>query len=598
MAAGWRERRQGGLTIDDITGDPAWNRTKLWPLIRARAEAHPEKEFLVAVDDEGIVRRVSYGEFVQMAERFSAGLVEVGAKRGDRIGLLMTNLVEWVITYFAALRIGGITVPISSRLKTPEIAYILDKAEVQHLVILDSFRKRPFYEMVRSLLRDERASIETMVTPVLQHLRNLVVLQKRSASVLHPADLPFSRLAQPREYSLRQAARIAESVQPEDVALIKFTSGSTAFPKGAVLEQWGIATNALLHARRLDLQPGDRWFSSMPFFHAGGSIWGLMTMVATGGTLVFTEAFDAQTALSLIESERCTVQFGVGPMIRDEVEQLKKRGHSLKSLRLCVRGDAALVDDVHQWLGAERVFSAYGATEAYGPTSVLGPYDPPEKSRTQGRFLDGVEHRVVDPATGVDVAAGEVGECLIRRPVMRGYFNDPEQTSRTIDADGWFHTHDLVRLDSDGFVTFVGRLSTMIKVGGENVAPEEVEDCIRRLPFIRECCVVGVQDERKGEIPRAYLVLMDGESQALRLGDVRNWCLDHLAGYKIPQEFIIVESLPMTGPGKVDRAALMNSISGQGIGNHVDREAHSIQLNEDPVRTSGYDDEGQSTSSH
>ena len=470
----------------------------------------------------------------------------------------MTNLVEWVYVYFAALRIGVVTVPISTWLKAEELDYILTKAEVQHLILLDAFRKTNYYGMLEELCPQCAHALPGQLRSArFPDLRNVIVLPKRLTTQSALTSVPFSALLQPTASALSTADELATRVLPDDLALIKFTSGSTAFPKGVLLEQWGIATNAQLHARRLRLTTEDRWFSAMPFFHAGGSIWGLMTMVAIGGTLIFTEAFDARTAVRLIEKERCSVQFGVGPMIRDEVNLLRAQGRKLEGLRLCVRGDAALVDEIHDWLGAEVVFSAYGATEAYGPDAVLGPLDPREKSQTQGRFLDGIEYRVVDPSTSEDVSNGETGECLVRGLVMRGYYNEPNQTSRAVDSDGWLHTRDLVRLDQDAYVTYIGRLTAMIKVGGENVAPEEVENCIRRLPGVLECCVVGVKDARRGEVPRAYLLASKQGADPLNLVDVRAWCLQHLARYKVPADFIIVDALPMTGPGKVDRAALI-----------------------------------------
>jgi fatty-acyl-CoA synthase len=534
--------------------DRAWLRSTVWAVLAGQATARGDEEALVGVDTDGNDTRATYSEWAHVATALSAGLARIGVRRGDRFAIQMTNRVEWLYTYLAALRIGATVVPISTWLKDDEVGYILGKAKVRHLVLMDRFRRIDFLEMLGRLCPTWPASspggLHSAHFPA---LRNVVVWSKSDGEP-PPGAFSWQELAgEDAGENVRLAEAERAAVRPDDLALIKFTSGSTGFPKGALLEQWGLVTNARLHARRLQLRPADRWFSAMPFFHAGGSVWGLMSMLVTGGTLVFTEAFDGRVAVEVMDRERCTANFAVPPMLRDEVDVLKAEGRTLTTLRYGHGGNPGLSEEVREWMGSELIMGPYGLTEGYGPLTINSPDDPPEKKDTGGRFFDGVEYRVVDPDSGVDLEPGEVGECLVRGLVMRGYHDEPERTAEAIDADGWLHTQDLISVDNEGYVTYVGRIKAMLKVGGENVAVEEVENRIRRFPGVSECCVIGIPDRRKQEIGRAYVVAdPDLNTEALRA-----WCLEHLARFKVPRDFVVVPSLPMTGSTKVDRAAVI-----------------------------------------
>jgi fatty-acyl-CoA synthase len=279
-------------------------------------------------------------------------------------------------------------------------------------------------------------------------------------------------------------------------------------------------------------------------------------MFARGGALVMIETFDARKAVDTMRREQCTAQKAVAAMLRDQLDVIKADGEPLTSMRVCSRGpDAALGAEVIEWFGAETVWSAYGSTEGYGSNSAISPDDPREcQLTTQGRFFEGIEHRVVDPTTGEEVAPGQAGECLVRGLVMRGYYDDPEATARAIDSDGWLHTQDMVSVDENGFLTYLGRYKVMLKVGGENVAAEEIENCIRRFEGVRECCVIGIPDPRLQEVPRAYVMFNDDGPDVEGLLE---WCRSQLGHFKVPHDVVPVEALPLTGSGKIDRAAVI-----------------------------------------
>jgi fatty-acyl-CoA synthase len=272
-------------------------------------------------------------------------------------------------------------------------------------------------------------------------------------------------------------------------------------------------------------------------------------MLVSGGTLVFTEAMNADQAIELLASERATVFFGLGQ--NDVIAAALESGRTFPSVWFGTKGaEAAKV-----FPNVRYQMSPYGLTEGYAVVAMTSPSDPPQKqATTAGRIIEGDECRIVDPKTGRDVAEGEIGEAWIRGMVMRGYWNKPEESARAIDADGWLHTEDLLSRDGDGYVTFHGRLKLMLKVGGENVSIEEVERTVASHEAIAECGAVGVPDGKYTEVVRAYVV--PAPNRALEEAELRGWLEERLARFKRPRDIIFVDALPKLGNGKLDRVSL------------------------------------------
>jgi fatty-acyl-CoA synthase len=474
-------------------------------------------------------------------------------RRGDRVVLWMTNMPEWIVTSFATMRLGATVVPINTFLKPAEVQYVIAHSGARHLVMIDAFRKlrppRMLAELCPEFVSERKPGFLSVRN--LPDLRNVVIFARSGGRHEGAFDLAELEADGTSNDEARQIAdRMEFEAQGSDLGMIKYTSGSTGFPKGAMLEQGGIVANGTLHSRRIGVGGSDVFFSMMPFFHAGGSVWGLMTMMTNGGTLVFTEAFNPTQAVELIDSERATVLFGV--LGREVVEAAIEKGRQLRSVRIADTSTQA----ARQVLpNAQFCFRPFGLTECYGPAAVTSPTDPLDKQEeTCGRMLEGNALRVVDPATGRDVGPGQPGEAWVRGNLMRGYWNNPEQTARAIDADGWLRSEDLVSVDADGYITYVGRLKLMLKVGGENVSVEEVESVIAGHDAIAACAVVGVSDHRKGEAVRAYVTLRP--RQTVQRQELHSWLEPRLARFKMPREIVFVEALPRLANGKLDRVRL------------------------------------------
>jgi fatty-acyl-CoA synthase len=520
----------------------------MWQMLTDSARADPEHTALVGGDDKGKISRITYGELVDRARNLSAGLASIDVRRGDRVVLWMTNSIEWVVAAFAVLRLGAALVPVNTFLKAEEIKYFVTQSGARHLIMLDSFRKLTFPE----ILKEFCPSVATQTVPghvsdpAVPDLRNIVLLSRSGGRLDCAFDFATLESLNSRD-ALALADRMEQAVTPDDLAMIKYTSGSTAFPKGVMLDHGGIVANGVLHARRMLAGPSDVYFSSMPLFHAGGSIYGLMSMFVNGGTLVFTEAFNPELAIDLILAEQAT--FFVTLLGEEIVQAALQRSVTFPSVRV-----SGLPDDNFRKVmpNVTSCFAAFGLTETYAPCSLIS-YKPGGNARA-GKLLDGNEGRIVDPETGRELPPGQQGELLVRGNIARGYWNKPQETAKAFDADGWFHTEDLCSIDEEGFLTWHGRLKLMLKVGGENVSLEEVERVIESHDGVLQCGAVGVSDPRKGEAVAAYVVPMPG--QPLAVDELRSWLEPRLARFKMPREIVLLEELPRLGSGKVNRVQL------------------------------------------
>ncbi|HVL37340.1 MAG TPA: AMP-binding protein [Burkholderiales bacterium] len=478
-----------------------------WPaqtLGQVLAARDPAAEALVTPD-----ARFTYGDLHRHAKRAAAALQAMGLGRGDRVAILMGNDEKWLALFYGAALIGAVTVPVNTRFKAREIGFCLRQADCKALFYVERFLGIDFGAMVREI---GFASAVDLSGPL-------------------PAG-DFEPVA----------------VSPRDLLLIQFTSGTTAYPKGAMLTHDSMLRNAWAAGRRIGIRPDDRYFNSRPFFHVAGSTLSALMALVSGACLVTLPTFEAGAALALMERERCTMLSG-----NDTIMQ-RLMGHADFSRRtLALRGGWAAAGPqtmraVIDVLGARHICAAYGLSEA-SPNVVMSDWRDPEELRVNGLAL---------PLPGIEVRIAPDGEIQVRGwNVMQGYCNNPEANAKAFTGDGWLRTGDLGELAADGRLRMIGRLKDVFRVGGENVAPAEVEEVLLAHPAVETAQVVGVPDARLGEVPCAYVTLRSGRGASE--AELIEWCKARCANFRVPRYLTIVEdfeAIGMTASGKVQKAKL------------------------------------------
>jgi len=503
-------------------------------LLQEMAARQPDHECVV----DG-TRRWSYAQLLRESQVVANGLWALGVRPGDRVAILMGNRAEWLSSYFAILGLGATAVALNTWLTPPEQAYQLNHAEVTTLILADRFRHR-----------DVLAELDEMRAIGLPALSRLVVL----GDSVPDGATAFEDLA-----AMGQSAPAAiwGAPKPDDVACILYTSGSTARPKGVPLQHWGLIDNMWQIGERMHLGPDDRLWFAVSLFWSFGCVNALFAVMGHGGTMVLQHHFDAGEALRLIEAERCTVFYGTPNIALALAEHPDRSKHDLSSLRT---GAAIGTPEQMQMivdLGAKEICNVYGLTEAYGNSAVTDCRAPVEQRLlASGAPLQGVELVILDLESGKRQPQGAVGEIALRGHVMPGYLNDPETTAASMTDDGFFLTGDLGLLDDAGWVQFQGRRKELIKSGGINIAPAEIEAILRVHAAIESVFVTGLDDARLDQTIGAVVVLHP--RQQVTEDELRAHCRHSLASYKIPHHFVFVAAneLPVTSTEKLQRNRL------------------------------------------
>jgi fatty-acyl-CoA synthase len=530
----------------------------LGDLIDEIASSTPEAEAVVFHDE-----RLDYASLKQRADRFARALLGAGVRRGDRVAVLITNRTEWIVTAFAAAKIGAIVAAISTFSTPRELAWMLEHSGAVALVTLASFRGRGFLDAVRSFCPELDGSAPGALRSArLPALRTVVMVDgSPPAGVFSMPDF----LARAEWVGNAALVDAQQAVGPSDICYILYTSGSTAAPKGVTLAHGPLIANGFDIGERQHLCAADRLWLAVPLFWSFGSANALPAIVTHGGCVVLQESFEAGEALAMIERERCSVYYGVGNMARALLEHedhpKRRLGAMRTGLTIGPPEDIAITIEA---VGAVELCNVYGSTETYGNCAVTDAKDPlPVRLRTQGQPLPGMTIRTVDPVTRQPLVTGGVGELAVGGYITPGYFHGPEFDADAFDRDGYFLTGDLGSIDADGRVRFRGRLKEMIKTGGANVAPLEVEEVLRQHPDVVQAHVVGVADRSKGEIVAAVV-----ELRARAVCDstsILAFCSERLASYKVPARLVIraAEDFPRTPTGKIHKPRLRQQLESE-----------------------------------
>ncbi|MFJ8674324.1 FadD3 family acyl-CoA ligase [Streptomyces sp. NPDC093589] len=517
-------------------------------LVRTAAERHGPREAVV----EGRTR-VSYAELGKRVERAAAACIAAGVATGDRVAVWAPNTLDWIVSALGAVTAGAVLVPVNTRFKGAEAAYVLGRTRAKILFITGTFLGTSY---VASLRRAAREGTGSGPLPGLPHLERVVVLSDDA-----PADFDSLRdfLAQGETVPAATVHTRADSLRPDDPSDIIFTSGTTGHPKGAVITHSQTLRAYDVWSELAGLQEADRYLIINPFFHTFGYKAGIIACLLRGATMIPQPVFGVETALANITAERISVLPGPPTLHQQILDHPARPGHDLSALRLVVTGAAvvplALVERLRSELKISTVLTAYGLSESSGIVTMCRRSDPPETiASTSGRAIPGTEVRVVDPS-GRRMAPGDPGEIHVRGyHVMSGYFEDPAGTARALTPDGWLRTGDVGVLDADGNLRITDRIKDMFIIGGFNAYPAEIEQLLARHPDIADVAVVGIPDPRLGEVGKAYAVRRTGS--ALTADDLIAWSRREMANYKVPREVTFVPELPRNASGKVLKRTL------------------------------------------
>ena len=531
--------------------EPALSERTIGEWLDDTAERHAERE-ACTFREQGV--RWTWAQLREKVDRLAGAFLKLGLARGDRLGIWSPNRSEWVLTQYASARIGVILVNINPAYRLSELEYALNKVQCKGIVSAPAFKSSAYLQMLQTLAPElGRCAPGRLESAKLPHLKTVIRMGDEPTPGMF--NLP-AVLALADAESVAEARRIGAKLSCRDAINIQFTSGTTGQPKGATLAHRNIVNNAGDVARTMGLGVGDRLCIPVPLYHCFGMVMSSLACAVTGATMVFpSEGFDPLATLQALHEERCTHLHGVPTMFIAELDQPRFAEFDLSSLRGGIMAGSPCPIEVMRRVNAQmhmtEVTIAYGMTET-SPVSFQSSTDDPLEKRvsTVGRVMPHLEVKIVD-AEGRVVPVGEKGElCTRGYSVMQGYWADEERTAEAV-VDGWMHTGDLATMDAQGYGNIVGRVKDMLIRGGENVYPREVEEFLFRHPKVAQVQVFGVPDARYGEEVCAWIVLRPGE--ACDEDEIRAFCKDQIAHYKVPRYVRFVDELPMTVTGKAQK---------------------------------------------
>jgi fatty-acyl-CoA synthase len=500
-------------------------------------------------------KRYSYRALKEAVDATAAGLLALGLEPGDRLGIWSPNCAEWAITQLATAKAGIIMVNINPAYRLAELEYALNKSGCKALVTADRFKSSDYLGMLRTLAPElDRAEPGSLKAGKLPALRAVIRLgDEHTHGMLNFADIAAMA---GRQHTAR-LDELAARLQPDDAINIQFTSGTTGSPKGATLTHFNILNNGFFIGEAMRFTERDRLCIPVPLYHCFGMVLGNLACITHGAAMIYpSDAFEPLAVLETVEAEKCTALHGVPTMFIAELDHSSFKSFDLSTLRTGIMAGSPCPIEVMKRVVKEmnmaEVTIAYGMTETSPVSFQSGVDDPLEKRvSTVGRIQPHVEVKIVD-LEGRVVPRGVTGELLTRGySVMLGYWDDEARTREAIDAAGWMHTGDLATIDAEGYCNIVGRLKDMVIRGGENLYPREIEEFLYRHPKIQDVQVFGVPDPKYGEQLCAWIRLRPG--QAANAEEIKAFCRDQIAHYKIPHYIMFVDEFPMTVTGKVQK---------------------------------------------
>ncbi|HNX12048.1 MAG TPA: AMP-binding protein [Paludibacteraceae bacterium] len=514
----------------------------------------PDKEYIVYSDRN---LRFTWKTFNERVDNMAKGLIAIGVSRGTNVGIWAQNVPDWLTFLYATAKIGAVAVTVNTNYQSEEVSYLLKNSDMHTLCMTDGVAGNNYtdiiYELVPELKTTQRGKFKSERFP---ELKNVVYIgQEKYRGMYNTAEI----LLLGNNVESDELTRLRNLTGCHDVVNMQYTSGTTGFPKGVMLTHHNIANNGYLTGVHMKFTPEDKCCICVPLFHCFGVVLATMCCLTHGSTQVMVERFDPLITLASIHKERCTVLHGVPTMFIAELNHPMFSLFDMSSLRTGIMAGALCPIELMRQVN-EKMFmditSVYGMTETSPGMTQTRVDDTFEvRCTTVGREYEFTEVKVLDPETGLECPVGVQGEiCCRGYNVMKGYYKNPEATAQVIDKNGFMHSGDLGVKDENGNYRITGRIKDMIIRGGENISPKEVEDYLYKIPEVRDVQVVAVASPKYGEDVGAFIILKDGCE--LTPEDVRDFCKNHIARYKIPRYVFFIKQFPMTGSGKIQKFRL------------------------------------------
>jgi len=533
------------LFTEDTLGD----------FLEKEVEKNPTRDFLIYPDRD---LRFTYREFDERVNMLAKGLLSLGIGKGDHVGIWAKNVPDWLTFMFATAKIGVVLVTVNTAYKSHELEYVLKQSDMKAIALIDGFQDVDYLKIINDLVPElktsERGQLESEKFP---HLKQVIYVgQEKHRGMYNTNELML--LGKHTDDS--ELLKVKKSLSNHDVVNMQYTSGTTGFPKGVMLTHRNILNNGYYIGERQKFTHEDRLCITVPLFHCFGIVLAVMAIITHGATMVMVELFDPLMVLGAVQKEKCTALYGVPTMFIAEFSHPMFEIFDLSSLRTGIMAGSPcpieamkkVVKDMHM----TEVTSVYGLTEGSPGFTQTSVDDPLEKRvETVGKPLPNCEVKLVDPETGETLGNNQTGEiCCKGYNVMKGYYKMPEKTKEVIDEDGWLHSGDLATRDEEGYYSIVGRIKDMIIRGGENIYPREIEEFIHTIDGIMDVQVVGIPDEKYGEIIGAFVIKEEGSQ--LTSEDIKDYAVNKIARYKVPKHIFFVQEFPLTASGKIQKFKL------------------------------------------
>lgn len=498
----------------------------------------------------------TWAEFDAEIDEIAKGFMALGIKKDDKVAIWASNTPEWILTLFAAAKIGAILVTVNTNYKIFELEYLLTQSDTKALVMMKGFKDSNYVEIVNNLFPDLKTSsgkISSKAVPVLEYI--IFAGEDTPDGMLNFQALKqFGKNISDDEYEA-----IKNSLNCHEVINIQYTSGTTGFPKGVMLTHYNIINNGLSIGDGMKLTHKDKFLICVPFFHCFGLVLSIMASI-THATAMVSIDFSPETVMKTVMNEGCTALNGVPTMFIAILDHPNFSNYKFPKLRTGIMAGSPcpikVMRQVVDKMNMNELVIVFGQTEASPGCTMTTTEDSLElRVSTVGKSFPHVETKLVDPATGKDVGVGQAGEfCARGYNIMKGYYKMEQATAQAIDSEGWLHFGDLCTVDENGYYKVVGRLKDMIIRGGENIYPKEIEEFLYTCPKVKDVQVVGVPSEKYGEEVCAFIVLKSGETMTEQ--EVKDLVKSNMARHKTPSYVRFVESFPVTASGKIQKYKL------------------------------------------